>query len=135
MFKRFVFVLVMVVLLGGVSGCAAQSAAALPQTAPEEIVEAFYAWYLGDRASGPKNLAESEFISEIYIKAMEEAGPGGGANMICAQDFPDEVRVEDVQIEGDQANVVVKTSFGSEIRIDLNVENGQWMIVGSTCLP
>ena len=132
------YLLMMFVLLSAIllAACANNSIANVPASSPDQVVEQFYSWYLGDREMGPKDLRDSELLSQTYFKKLEESsGPGMGSTMVCAQDFPDQVMVEETETDGNHGRVMVKTSFGNHIAIDLQLENNQWLIIAATCQP
>ncbi|MBN1667577.1 MAG: DUF3828 domain-containing protein [Anaerolineales bacterium] len=109
----------------------------LPETPPETVVQDFYAWYLGERSAGPKDLHDSSAISAgllaRYDEARQSAQPGNMVSLVCAQDFPDNITVIDTQVNGERATVTVTSSFGNTIELTLLVADGTWQIDDVTC--
>lgn len=134
----YLLTLIALMLALYLSGCAGQvSAGDTPETAPEQVVQEFYDWYLGDRAAGPKDIHDSAQISAgllaRYDEAMQAATPGNVISFVCAQDFPDSVSVGTAAMQGDTAVVPVASSFGNTIELTLIPVDGVWQIDDVTC--
>lgn len=116
--------------------------------APEEVVEAFYGWYLGfmgDRSSADfvNPLAEglyrdSEHLSPAFIAQIDEQlanrdEMGGGDPILLAQDVPVSVEVQEASVSAGEATVVLLRYWGgnpdpSPMVVHLRQENGRWLI-------
>lgn len=114
---------------------------------PEAVVEAFYGWYLSfmeDRSSGNfvNPLAEglyrdSEYLTADFIARIDEEmanrEPGGGDPILLAQDVPERIEVQEANVSGDEAELVMVRYWGgnpdpSPMVIHLRRENGRWLI-------
>lgn len=124
---------------------------------PEEVVQGFYAWYLGyigDPASGEMRnplsdgaYRSSEYLTEGFIQQVDELiasfDQGGFDPFLCAQDIPRSFSVEPATIvpEGEEATVVVRelwnpgTEYASsqEITVTLRMLDGGWKIAHVEC--
>lgn len=131
------FSLILLVLLVMAACGSPAPSGELPETPPESIVDDFYAWYLGERSTGPKNPHDSSAISADllarYDEGMQSALPGNGISFVCAQDFPDSVTVTGTQINDQQAQVTVASSFGNSIELTLINVDGSWQINDVIC--
>ena len=111
--------------------------------APEEVVKTFYKWYI-DLWSGPNRpemnveiYRQTGYLTEELVQQLEETmasfDRGGADPVICAQDVPLYVKVDQVSTQGDQATVVLGSSFeGHRLEIDLQQIEGVWKIAGIT---
>jgi hypothetical protein len=120
-------------------GCQGKQPAAAESQRPEQVVEDYYNWFLSDRQAGPKDMRNPLYLSQDFIQEIDEAfaqaDPGGPAiSMVCAQDFPEQVILGEATINGDQARVPLQTSFGSDMEIELQRVEGQWLISGAKCI-
>ena len=105
------FILVLAV---AAAGCQGKQPAAAEAQRPEQVVEAYYNWFLSDRQAGPKDMRNPVYLSQDFIqeidKAFAQADPGGPAiSMVCAQDFPEHVILGEATLNGDQARVPLQT--------------------------
>lgn len=103
---------------------------------PEQVVEDFYVWFLELGPNGELNdFRESPLISSAGMSAIEETLAGGlGANpIVCAQDIPESVEVGKASVSGDQAEVLVESSFGNSIAVTLELVGEQWFISDFSC--
>jgi hypothetical protein len=122
-----------------VAGCQGKQPAAAEAQGPEQVVEAYYNWFLSDRQAGPKDMRNPTFLSQDFIQeidaAFAQADLGGPViSMVCAQDFPEHVMLGAATVNGDQAVVPLQTSFGSDMEIELQRSDGQWLISGAKCI-
>jgi hypothetical protein len=122
-----------------VSACGGNQPAAAESQGPEQVVEAYYNWFLSDREAGPKDMRNPTFLSQDFIQeidtAFAQADLGGPViSMVCAQDFPEHVMLGAATVNGDQAVVPLQTSFGSDMEIELQRSDGQWLISGARCI-
>lgn len=119
------------------TGCGKGSSGATvneaPSIAPDHIVQDFYTWFLEIGPEGEiRDYHESELLSEEAKQALESAS-FSASPIVCAQDLPDSVTAESASISGDQASVVVMSSFGNSITVNLKLVDGQWMISNFQC--
>jgi hypothetical protein len=122
-----------------VSACAGNQPAVAESQGPEQVVEAYYNWFLSDREAGPKDMRNPTFLSHGIIQEIDEAfaqADLGGPiiSMVCAQDFPEHVMLGGATVNGDQAVVPLQTSFGSDMEIELQRIDDQWLISGARCI-
>ncbi len=116
--------------------------------APEEVVEAFYGWYLGfmgDRSSADfvNPLVEglyrdsehlsAGFITQIDTQLANRDEMGGGDPILLAQDVPVSVEVQEASVDAGEATVVLLRYWGgnpdpSPLVVHLRQENGRWLI-------
>lgn len=130
-----------------VGGC---ELAALPQASPadplsmrpEEVVESFYNWFFEypGNSTGERAYRDSLLLTPAFIQTVDEtldsfSGAGGGFNpFVCAQDNPERIFVQEAEIDGDRAVVVVNSSFeGHSFTVELLVSEGEWKIDGIQC--
>lgn len=127
----------LVVLVIAISACssdASGSGADLPATPPEQVVADFYQAYLATWPPQPTN--EIKAFSPDFAKRMDDESKSGHMVVIpfiCAQDFPSSMDVASTQVEGTQATVMVKSSFGGTIELTLKVIGGEWKIDNAQC--
>lgn len=116
---------------------------------PEEVAQAFYAWYLdafGDPAAGTfhsplsnKMYQGSPYLTPSFVGHVDELlagfeGQSGYDPFLCAQDIPQEVTPTGTFWHGEQASVVVRTSFPDHfITLDLQKMENEWKIGNITC--
>lgn len=147
---KFLVGLVLVLLALVLGGCGAPSdAATLPVPSdqgadavqgPEEVVEAFYAWYLGYEGNPlvDKVYHESAWVSREWAQAVDEQlasfDKGGGDPFLCAQDVPETVVPLRTDFDQDLAHVFVESSFeGHGFTVTLQRVGETWQIVGVAC--
>lgn len=104
---------------------------------PEEVVASFYAWYI-DYPANPLVVGSykvHEYLTDAFCARVEETlaslknGQGGFDPILLAQDVPESVTVERVDIDGDTAVALVSTSFaGHFLEVGLVRQEGQWLI-------
>jgi hypothetical protein len=109
---------------------------------PEQVVNTFYSWYL----TYPGNaLVDGAYTQTGYLTTAFDqqlgdllaAPPGLGFDpLLCAQDHPAWVRVDDVMVAADEATVTVGTSFsGHTLQLRLRLEVDVWRIDDVLCSP
>jgi hypothetical protein len=129
-----------------VGGC---GFAALPQASPadplvmrpEEVVDSFYKWFFEypGNSTGERAYRDSLLLTPAFIQTIDETldsftGGGGFNPFVCAQDNPERIFVQEAQIDGDRAVVVVNSSFeGHSFTVELQVSEGEWKIDGIKC--
>lgn len=121
------------------------NASAESHTQPEEIAEAFYAWYLesfGDPATGTFRSPayhDSEYLTSSFIGHIDEVldsfdGMSGYDPFLCAQDIPQTVLAGGTFHHNGQASVVMRTNFPDHFfTVDLQHTGGDWKISNITC--
>lgn len=140
--KQFRFAVVTLALVLG--ACApAQSGVGTPGAAgaePEEVVETFYNWYLGQAAQGnplvDRAYGTLSYLDPALVEQLDEVAGSGmrvADPVLCAQDVPGNVTVSPVTMDGDEATVSVATDLGNTLNVQLRSVNGQWLISDITC--
>jgi hypothetical protein len=146
-----VLLLVWSIFLGGCGKTASASGNSCPAEGngpPESVVESFYAWAIGQASGGRE---EGDFhppeesyylrpeVSPELVHHVEKAiaafrdTAGGASPILCAQDIPEGFKVGEASIQGDEASVVVTTSFGTEITVELIFQDGLWKLREIRC--
>jgi hypothetical protein len=111
--------------------------------APEEVVKTFYTWYIeGWYSQNPEHMLPDAYKQTGYLtdeltqkidqarEEMRQSGPGYDP-ILYAQDVPQHVRVEQVDVQGGQATVLISSSFpGHFLEITLQQANDTWVIAG-----
>ena len=112
---------------------------------PGAVVQTFYEWYLACTSGRERRnpLAEGLLettgcLSRDLVAHLQETvasyDRGGADPILCAQDVPSSVTVLETQIDADQAQVLLGTSFqGHVLRIGLEQREGWWQIVDIRC--
>lgn len=134
---------------GGGPSAAPSPAAALPAASPtaatglgdlsalppEELVDSFYRWYIGQSGAPLTDgtLASSGYLTAGYTARLMEtvAGFERGAvdPLLCAQDMPTRFTARRVGADVERAVVHVTTSFpGHLLEVHLTRADGQWRI-------
>jgi hypothetical protein len=132
------------------TACGPAPEAAAEAAGPEGVVEQFYREYLdyiGDRSSGEfrnplvdRAYRDSELLTPAFVASVDELlasfDRGGYDPFLCAQDIPESVSVSEVTVSGDEASVMVETSFpGHGFEVELAMVEGEWLISGVVCTP
>ncbi len=107
---------------------------------PEEVVEAFYWWYTGypgDPASDGI-YRSSPYVSAAFVQradALIASGENGGYDpLLCAQDVPGQISVEETIASSEEASVLVRTSFEDHtFAVQLRPIEGRWVIGDVVC--
>jgi hypothetical protein len=123
--------------------------AASPPAQPEEVVRAFYEWYLayfGERGSesfrnplADRAYADSVYLTASFVGHIDDVlagfdGKGGFDPFLCAQDIPGQVTTDGTFYHNGQASVVLHTDFANHFLItDLQQVDGNWKIINITC--
>jgi len=110
---------------------------------PEEVVSAFYTWYIDYYPGNPRvdgSLAAGGYLTEEHLQRIDEmyAGfVGGGADpLLCAQDVPTSVSVHPSVITGEHAALLMDTSVaGQTLEVHLHLVDGLWQIDRVYCAP
>jgi hypothetical protein len=111
---------------------------------PEQVVAAFYDWYLvyAEHVGNPladKAYHDSPYLTADLVQHMDEviAGfdRGGYDPFLCAQDVPDSVTLDGVFMNYQTPGVLVRTSFdGHYFTVDLRLmDDDLWQISNVTC--
>jgi len=124
----------------------APPAQAGPVASPEQVVEAFYRWYLNqDSVLADRTYRDSEYLSAAFVPKVDgilDSFEGGGYDpFLCAQDIPGTVTADKAVIAGDEATVVVHQIWnpGTEyetirdLTLVLRQVDGQWRIDNILC--
>lgn len=104
---------------------------------PAGVVEAFYTWYLDSDRS--RDIAGSPHLSQRQIAAVTQAAQAGhfGADpFLLAQERPAAIRVEEVAVAAEAAQVVLHQYWSMDtdeaapydVTLDLIREGGKWKI-------
>ena len=151
-FPLIAFVLSTLVAVAALAltACGPAPEAAAETAGPEATVEEFYAWYLetiGDRASGEfRNplvdgaYRDSELLTPALVASVDELlasfDRAAYDPFLCAQDIPESVSVGEVAVSGQEASVMVETSFaGHSFEVELEMVEGEWLISEVICTP
>jgi|GEM_PF-6347918 len=122
-------------------------------TKPDEVVRAFYQWYiqysgptgqppkasvLGDRAYRTSPYLTADFIGRVDQALAEMDKSGGGVDLfLCAQNPPDDIDLYLTQEEGNRATTTIRTFLGVRPPRHLNVDmvrvDGRWQIDRVRC--
>lgn len=149
---RAVTILAGLATLATIAGCAAVGAAApnptpADVTAPAAVVESYYDWYtaygretgnpLADAAYRDSDLLTEEFVVEVD-ELLASFDRGGYDPFLCAQDLPRRLMVGEVEMDGDEATVVMDALYtgnpmASHFPVTLNRTDGEWRIAGIAC--
>jgi len=128
---------IMIVALVFLAGCSQPVAASTP---PEEVVEAFYHWYLGypGNVLAERAYRDSEYLSQEFVVEVDELldsfSMGAYDPFLMAQDIPTAITVQDVSLDETQATVTVQQDWSGgyqrELKIELQLIDDQWLISG-----
>jgi hypothetical protein len=110
---------------------------------PEGPVAGFYSWYIWYARNVGNPLADgvyrsSEYLTEEFVQKVDgiisSFDKGGYDPFLCAQDVPESFTVADAVMSGDQASLVVHTSFeGHAFTVEVSEMNGRWAISDVIC--
>jgi len=141
-------VITLSVVLAGCSPAPASSATfETSAAAPEEVVERFYDWYVGEPGSKLADAAyrSSERLAAEFVQQVDEIiasfDKGGYDPFLCAQDVPGSFTVGEAVVSGEEATVVVHevwnpgTEYESvhDVEVTLRKVDGAWKIAGIAC--
>lgn len=109
-----------------------------PSMLPEELVESYYRWYLSapGRPGARKALKKRRLLSPAFISRLQAQLQTREAQvdlLFCSEQLPRSVSVQEVLIEGDRAEVLVRTDQDQLLRILLQSHKSDWRIVDVTC--
>jgi hypothetical protein len=130
-------VLIILAVVVAVSGCGL--VAREPEMSPQEVVTKFYRWYVGYPGNPlvDREYRESPYLAESYIEKVDEALEGGfmADPILLAQDIPERFTVNETEVAGDEATVIVSFYWGgnpapSRRGVDLRLIEGEWKITG-----
>jgi hypothetical protein len=82
---------------------------------------------------------DSQYLTPSFIGHVDEVlagfdGRGGYDPFLCAQDVPQEVRTDSTFFHGEQASVILRTSFPNHfLTVDLYRSGETWQIGNITC--
>ena len=108
-----------------------------PELSPQEVVSAFYRWYIGYPGNPlvDREYRESPYLAESFVGEVDEIAQGGFRvdPFLLAQDIPERFSLDEVELSGDEALVVVSLYWGgnptpTERRVDLELIDGEWKI-------
>jgi hypothetical protein len=110
---------------------------------PEGAVAGFYSWYLWYVRNGGNVLTDevyrqSEYLTEEFIQEVGETvasfEKGGYDPFLCAQDVPESFSMDTPIVSGDEATLVVRTSFeGHAFTVELQEIGDRWAISDVIC--
>ena len=110
---------------------------------PDQVVQAYYRWYLDYARSTGNPLVDGAYRDSEYLTAglvqkvdgVLASFEGGGYDpFLCAQDIPESLTAEPVAGTATEASVLVRTSFeGHEFTVALVLVDGRWLIDDVLC--
>jgi hypothetical protein len=135
------------IALSGCSPALGLAEAPSPDLSPEQVVEAFYHWYIDypGNAMADEAYHSSEYLAEEWVQKVDEIiasfTKGGYDPFLCAQDIPQDLRFDEAIVSGRDARVAVHEIWNPgtphELVCDLEVvlkqADGEWKIVEVTC--
>jgi hypothetical protein len=107
----------------------------------EAVIQDFFEWYaaypgnpIADGALAASPLVSPQLIEKVDAVLASFEGPGGHDPVMCAQDRPQDFRVELMDRSVDSVSAVVTTNFEShKIYVGALKVDGQWLIADVTC--
>jgi hypothetical protein len=133
--------LIILAVLVAVSGCGLISRE--PEMSPQEVVTKFYRWYVGYPGNPlvDREYRASPYLAESYIEKVDEVLEGGfmADPILLAQDIPERFTVDETEVVGDEATVIVSLYWGgnptpSRRRVELRLLEGEWKIADVSML-
>jgi len=130
--SRISVVLAVVIVL---SGCGLVSRE--PEMSPQEVVTKFYRWYIGYPGNPlvDREYRESPYLADSFMQEVDETLEGGfrADPILLAQDIPERFSVDEADITGNQATVIVSLYWGGNPtpttrRVDLTLIDREWRI-------
>ena len=113
---------------------------------PAEVVAEYYTWHLGaGNVLVSKAYRSNDHLSAGFVRKVDEIiasfSRGGYDPFLCAQDIPRDMRLDPVQISGDEARVGVhgiwnpgtQYELANDILVVLQRQRGQWKIADIQC--
>jgi hypothetical protein len=145
--KWFTLLVLFVGLAIAVAGCGSSAAKASTDAAPESVVKDFYQWYLGYSGNVVVDGAyrSSAYLTQEFVQKVDEIiasfDRGGYDPFLCAQDKPGDQTVDQAQVSGDTARVVVHNiwnpdteyEISTEVTVELQKAGGEWQISDILC--
>jgi hypothetical protein len=134
--------LVLVLVLLMIAACTPKE----PELGPTEVVTRFYRWCIGY----PGNpVADREYrnnpdLAPSFIESVDvvvASGDGVGVDpLLLAQDIPERFTVDEAEISGDRATVIVNFYWGgndhpSRRLVELQLTDGLWLITEVRSVP
>lgn len=109
-----------------------------PSMLPEELVESYYRWYLNSpgQPGARKALKKRRLLSPAFIRKLQgQQGLGLGQIdlLFCSEQLPGSVSVQEALMEGDRAEVLLRTDRDDLLRILLQSHKSAWRIVDVIC--
>jgi hypothetical protein len=129
-------VLLAAAVMVALAGCGLLSTE--PEMSPQEVVTKFYRWYIGYPGNPlvDREYRESPYLADSFIQDIDEIVAGGfiADPILLAQDIPERFSVDQAEISGDRASVMVSFYWGgnptpTERRVDLQIVEGEWRII------
>jgi hypothetical protein len=132
----------LVIVVLAFAGCRTRE----PEVGPAEVVNRFYRWCIGY----PGNpLADREYrnhpdLAPSFIESVDAAVAsmdlGGADPLLLAQDIPERFTVDEAEISGASATVIVNFYWGgngtpSRREVDLEIIDGAWLITHVRMAP
>jgi hypothetical protein len=107
-------------------------------TKPEDVIQEFYDWHINYEGNTlvDKAYQSSDYLTEDFIATLDAftAGSMMFDPILCAKDRPESIMPGEATISGEQANVLVTTSFvGHSFEVVLSQVNGEWKIDNVIC--
>ena len=105
---------------------------------PQEVASKFYRWYIGYPGNPlvDREYRESPYLAESLISEVDELAEEGfmADPFLLAQDIPERYSVDEAEVSGDEATVVVNLYWGgnptpTERWVDLRLIDDAWKIV------
>jgi hypothetical protein len=130
-------ILIALAILIATSGCGLVSRE--PEMSPQEVVTKFYRWYVGYPGNPlvDREYRESPYLAESYVRTVDEALEAGfrADPILLAQDIPERFTVDETEMAGDEATVIVSFYWGgnptpSRRSVELRLIQGEWKITG-----
>jgi hypothetical protein len=110
------------------------------------VVAGYYTWHLGSgNVLVSKAYRSNAYLSPSFVRKVDEIiasfSRGGYDPFLCAQDIPRDMRLDPVQISGDEARVGVHGVWNpgtqyeqlNDILVVLQRQRGRWKIVDIQC--
>jgi hypothetical protein len=115
----------------------------IPMT-PEGAVTGFYSWYLWYAREVGNPLVTGAYRSSEYLtpdlvqkmdKTIASFDRSGYDPFLCAQDLPESFTLDEAVVSGDEASLVVHTSFADHaFGVELEQVNGRWAVSDVVCV-
>jgi hypothetical protein len=145
----FYLILGLALMLGGCNSQRVESVDAFSRVTPEGVVTSFYGWYMAYSGNPLADGAyhSSGYLTEDFIQRMDEvlysAIKSGYDPVLCAQDKPKRISVEDGPRSEDQDLAIVllhevwnldtKFEWCQDLTIRVILDDGTWKIDDINC--